>query len=53
MPRAKWTPKQERMYSHILDSCSTSGKPQTVCQRIAAATVNKHRAKMKAKRKKK
>lgn len=49
MPR-NWTPKQERQYQHILESCSTRGGEQSECQRIAAATVNKQRAAKKKKR---
>ena len=41
MPAA-WSKKDERMYEHIVKSCSRSKK---VCKRIAAATVNKQRGK--------
>lgn len=37
MPRGVWTPKQERMYEHVKES--------TGDKHIAAATVNKYRAK--------
>jgi hypothetical protein len=45
MPKA-WTPKDERMYRHIVQSCTKSRrKPKSVCKSIAAATVNKLRKK--------
>jgi hypothetical protein len=40
MPAA-WSSKDERMYKHILKSCTKSrSKPKSVCKSIAAATVN-------------
>lgn len=66
MPRAKWTPKDERKYRHILTSCQSSEEKKAQrhargcepcsilrkqkCQRIAAATVNRDRAVRKAAR---
>lgn len=41
MPKA-WSAKDERQYKHILKSCKHGEK---TCKRIAAATVNKTRAK--------
>jgi hypothetical protein len=49
---AYWTPKQERQYSHIKQSCiqrkcrTVRGKKQCVrtCTRMAAATTNKFRS---------
>lgn len=41
MPKA-WSDKDERMYAHVIDSCS-GNRPMKVCKRMAAATVNKHR----------
>lgn len=41
MPRGSWNKKDERQYKAILKSCTKSKK---VCQRIAAAVVNKRRA---------
>jgi len=45
MPRGAWSRKDERQYEHIVDSCVTSGRRQSLstCKRIAAATVNKQR----------
>ena len=44
MPAA-WSTKDERMYRHIVQSCTKGRKkrPKTVCKRIAASTVNKLR----------
>lgn len=39
---SSWTPKEERMYKHIVKSCKSS-RPARTCKRIAAATVNKRR----------
>lgn len=53
MPQGSWTPKDERKYEHILESCTTSRTKRRsfkTCQRIAAATVNKARAKRRRKR---
>lgn len=44
MPRAEWTDKQERKYEHIKDSERKSGKPVKRAKQVAAATVNKERA---------
>jgi len=39
-----WTTKDERMYRHIVQSCTKGRrKPQSVCKSIAAATVNARR----------
>ncbi len=43
MPK-EWTAKQERKYEHIKDSAKDQGKPTKTAKRIAAATVNKERA---------
>lgn len=43
MPK-EWTAKQERKYEHIKDSAKDQGKPAKTAKRIAAATVNKERA---------
>ena len=43
MPK-EWTAKQERKYEHIKDSAQEQGKPARTAKRIAAATVNKERA---------
>lgn len=39
---SSWTPKEERMYKHIVKSCEGS-RPTRTCKRIAAATVNKRK----------
>lgn len=44
MPRGTWTPKRERQYEHILESCVDRGRALSTCRRVAAATVNKQRA---------
>jgi len=44
VPREEWTEKQERKYEHIKDSTKDQGKPTKTAKRIAAATVNKERA---------
>lgn len=45
MPRRAWTKTDERQYKHIFKSCMMSSyKGKRVCQRVAAATVNKYRA---------
>jgi len=41
MPKA-WSAKDERMYAHIVESCS-GNRPMKACKRMAAATVNKRR----------
>jgi GNAT superfamily N-acetyltransferase len=38
-----WRKKDERMYQHILASCSARGRGKKTCQRVAAATVNARR----------
>ncbi len=43
MPK-EWTGKQERKYEHIKDSAKDQGKSTKTAKRIAAATVNKERA---------
>lgn len=45
MSKHRSAPKLERMYAHILESSLDRGKTLKVAKRIAAATVNKHRAK--------
>jgi hypothetical protein len=44
MPQAKWSAKRERQYEHIKDSVRSRGKSEDSAERIAAATVNKERA---------
>jgi hypothetical protein len=44
MPQAKWSDKRERQYLHIKESAEARGKDEKVAERIAAATVNKDRA---------
>ena len=44
MPQAKWSDKRERQYRHIKESAEARGKDEKVAERIAAATVNKDRA---------
>ena len=44
MPRGEWTPKQERKYEHIKDSEKKQGRSTKRAKEIAAATVNKERA---------
>ncbi len=44
MPRSEWTDKQERKYEHIRDSAKQQGKSTKRAKSIAAATVNKERA---------
>ena len=39
-----WSAKRERQYEHILASCIDAGRRVSLCQRVAAATVNKQRA---------
>ena len=43
MPR-EWSNKRERQYEHIKESAQEQGKPAKTAKRIAAATVNKERA---------
>lgn len=44
MPQAKWSEKRERQYKHIKESAKASGRSEKTAGRIAAATVNKDRA---------
>lgn len=44
MPQSKWSDKRERQYEHIKESAESRGKDEKVAERIAAATVNKDRA---------
>ena len=43
MPK-EWSNKRERQYEHIKESAEEQGKPAKTAKRIAAATVNKERA---------
>ncbi|MEA2507096.1 MAG: hypothetical protein QOH48_1714 [Actinomycetota bacterium] len=43
MPRA-WSKKRERQYEHIKESAQEQGRPAKTAKRVAAATVNKARA---------
>ena len=43
MPR-EWSAKRERQYEHVKESAKKQGKPTRTAKRIAAATVNKERA---------
>ena len=44
MPQQQWNSKRERQYEHIKDSAREQGKPLKTATRMAAATVNKERA---------
>jgi hypothetical protein len=44
MPQDAWSDKREREYEHIKDSQTERGTPTGRAKRIAAATVNKDRA---------
>lgn len=44
MPQGAWSNKRERQYEHIKDSARKKGKSAKTAKRIAAATVNKERA---------
>ena len=44
MPQSKWSDKRERQYEHIKESAEERGKDEKTAERIAAATVNKDRA---------
>ncbi len=46
-PRGVKGAKNKRMYEHIKESESKSGRSAKTAKRIAAATVNKQRAKAK------
>ncbi len=43
MPK-EWSDKRERQYEHIKDSAKKQGKSTKTAKRVAAATVNKERA---------
>ncbi|MFL6068846.1 MAG: plasmid stabilization protein [Gaiellaceae bacterium] len=44
MPQKAWSNKRERQYEHIKDSAKKQGKSTKRAKQIAAATVNKERA---------
>ena len=44
MPQQAWSAKRERQYEHIKDSAKKQGKSTKAAKRVAAATVNKERA---------
>jgi predicted transcriptional regulator len=44
MPQQAWSNKRERQYEHIKESAEDSGRSPRTAKRIAAATVNKERA---------
>ncbi len=44
MPRAAWSAKRERQYSHIKSGLLERGTPEDEAEEIAARTVNKVRA---------
>ena len=44
MPQKQWTGKQERKYEHIKDSTKKRGASTKRAKQVAAATVNKERA---------
>lgn len=44
MPQQGWSKKRERQYEHIKDSAKKQGKSTKRAKQIAAATVNKERA---------
>jgi hypothetical protein len=44
MPQASWSPKRERQYQHVKQGELKSGRSEKTAERIAAATVNKDRA---------
>jgi len=44
MPQRAWNAKRERQYEHIKDSAEERGMPEGRATRMAAATVNKERA---------
>lgn len=44
MPQDKWSGKRERQYEHIKSSARSRGESEKTAERIAAATVNKERA---------
>jgi hypothetical protein len=44
MPQKAWSNKRERQYEHIKESEKEQGRSTKTAKRIAAATVNKERA---------
>jgi hypothetical protein len=44
MPQEAWSAKRERQYEHIKESEKKQGRPTKRAKQIAAATVNKERA---------
>jgi hypothetical protein len=44
VPQKAWSAKRERQYEHIKDSAKKSGESTKRAKQIAAATVNKERA---------
>ena len=44
MPQKAWSNKRERQYEHIKESAEERGEPAKRAKQIAAATVNKERA---------
>ena len=44
MPQGAWSNKRERQYEHIKEGAKKQGKSTKTAKRIAAATVNKERA---------
>ncbi len=44
MPQKAWSNKRERQYEHIKESGKEQGRSTKTAKRIAAATVNKERA---------
>lgn len=44
MPQNNWSDKRERQYQHILESELGKGETEEEAKKIAAATVNKTRA---------
>jgi hypothetical protein len=44
MPQGAWSNKRERQYEHIKEGAKKEGKSTKTAKRIAAATVNKERA---------
>jgi hypothetical protein len=44
MPQKAWSAKRERQYEHVKESAQKQGKSTKRAKQIAAATVNKERA---------
>lgn len=44
MPQGAWSNKRERQYEHIKEGAKKQGKSTKTAKRMAAATVNKERA---------